>query len=227
MEQLSGGCPFLAEDCRGGCYAPGLCSVYINGVTVGFQNCRGQVAALEHQRSKWIEGLPRGPDPQGSEGSLIDLGVLSLVQKGRWPAHKGHSWAVVMAWLVNQEPAKGKTENLELRKSGEEACGLSSERSYRMYGSQAPFSVYWTVPIVEEAWNRQVESTVHPIEMSHPLTSKHAQSASEPSSHGNKDGSPAWPKGMGSLSQSRSRYYHYSVLSLSEQRLIYLIGYHP
>lgn len=94
---------------------PGLCSVYINGVTVGFQNSRGQVAALKHQRSKWMEGLPRGPDPQGSEGSLIDLEVLNLVQKERWPVHKGHSWAVVMALLVNQEPAKGKTENLGVR----------------------------------------------------------------------------------------------------------------
>lgn len=147
-----------------------------------------------------MEGLPRAPDPQGSEGPLIDLGVLNLVQKWRWPAQKGQSWAVVTAWLVNQEPAKGETENLELRKSGEAVCGLTLERSYRMYGSQAPFSVYWTVPIAEEAWNRQVESTVHHIEMSHPLASEHTQSASEPSSHGSKGGSHAWPEGMGSLS---------------------------
>ena len=147
-----------------------------------------------------MEGLPRAPDPQGSEGPLIDLGVLNLVQKWRWPAQKGQSWAVVTVWLVNQEPAKGETENLELRKSGEAVCGLTLERSYRMYGSQAPFSVYWTVPIAEEAWNRQVENTVHHIEMSHPLASEHTQSASEPSSHGSKGGSHAWPEGMGSLS---------------------------
>ena len=116
------------------------------------------------------------------------------------PSQGDGPFRTLYLWAFSGSLTAPRGSGWELGKSGEEACGLTSERSYRMYGSQAPFSVYWTVPIVEEAWNRQVESTAHRIEMSRPLTSEHAQSAREPSSHGSKDGSPAWPNGMGSLS---------------------------
>lgn len=111
---------------------------------------------------------------------------------------KGHFWAVVVVWLINQEPAKGKTENLELRKSGEEACGLTSEGRYKVCGSRSHFNVYQTVLTAEEAPNSQLDSMIHPVEMSHPLISEHAQWASGPSSHRGKDGSHAWPNRIGS-----------------------------
>lgn len=139
--------------------------------------------------------------------------------------HKGHSSAVVMAWLVNQNPQRARLKTWELLESGEEACGLTPERSYRMYGSQVFQCSTGQRPIVEEAWNRQVESTAHPIEMSHPNL-RACTIGQEPSSHGSKDGSRAWPNGMRPLlHQSQPRYYHTSA-SLSERRLIYLIGYH-
>lgn len=68
-----------------------------------------------------------------------------------------------------------------------------------MYGSLSHFNVYQRVPFAEEALNKQVDSMIHSIDMSHPLTSapsEHAQCGCELNSHGGKmeamHGPTAW-----------------------------------
>lgn len=106
------------------------------------------------------------------------------------------SWAAVNGLAGQSGTCKGRTDKSELRKSGEKACRLASERKYKMCGSLSPFNGHQRVPIAEKALNNQVDRMIHSIEMKHPLTSaysKHAQRASEPSSQGHKDGSHACP----------------------------------
>ena len=55
--------------------------VSVNGVTVGFQNCRGQAAALNHQRQGGWKVYQRALT-QGSEASLINLWSSDLGSKG-------------------------------------------------------------------------------------------------------------------------------------------------
>lgn len=58
--------------------------VSVNGVTVGFQNCTGQAAALNHQRQGGWKVYQR-TFTHRSKSSLINLGVLILVQNEKWP----------------------------------------------------------------------------------------------------------------------------------------------
>lgn len=72
-----------------------------------------------------------------------------------------------------------------------------------------------------------MDSLVHPIEMSHSVTSEHAQWTHEPNSHSGKDRSHAWPNCMGSLSPKLIKVWLrvQSVRAKTNAKL--LIWYHP